>query len=270
VWIYEPVAATYTYTLTCYAGTLSVQSSTTVVIQSGPASVQLTVNAASVPYGNPVILNWVTNVNNCVATEPTANPSGQWNEAVAIGGPFTIQEPVVGSHTYVINCGTPYTGFGTAQSQVTVMVTPSTTSATLTSSEASVAPGQPFTLTWNSTNAFICTGAGAVTDTQWNTQEGPSGTLKISEAAAGTYTYNVTCSAGSQSGTAQTTVTVASLSPVGGSSGGGSSEGGTSTAGSGGGGGGAMNTEILLALAAFATIRLRRVGRVAERRRHDK
>ncbi len=257
IWIYEPVAGTYTYSLTCYAGPQSAQVSTTVVIQDGPASVTLSANSLSVPYGNPISLNWITNVDNCVASEPTPNPSGQWTNGLAIAGPQIIQEPVVGTHTYVINCGTPYTGFGTAQSQVTVTVTPSTTTASLSASSKQVTPGASFTLTWDSTNAFICVGAGAVTDTLWNTQNGPSGTMTLTESSPGTYTYEIKCSAGSQSGTAQTTVTVAAAS-TGGSGSGGNTNSGSGAGNSGtGGGGGALDIWTLILLAGAATARWR-------------
>jgi hypothetical protein len=264
VWIYEPVAGTYTYSLTCYAATESAQASTTVAIQSGPASVTLTANSLNVPYGNPITLDWITNVDNCIASEPTPNPGDQWSGGVADGGPQIIQEPVVGTNTYVINCGTPYTGFGTAQSQVTVAVTPSTTAASLSASAAQVEPGQAFTLTWDSTNAFICIGAGAVTDTQWNTQNGPTGSLTISESSAGTYTYSITCSAGTQSAAAQKIVTVGAAS-TGGSAGSGSSTGGST--GSGGGGGGALDIWSLFVLTAMAVSRSR-PRRMAKRAAH--
>src|SRR5258708_5227824 len=102
----------------------------------------------------------------------------------------------------------PYTGFGQGQSECTVTVNPSTTTASWAASAAQVEPGQSFTLTWDSSNAFICIGAGAVTDAQWNTQGGPSGSLTLSESAAGTYSYSITCSTGGQRGHAQRTVLV--------------------------------------------------------------
>jgi hypothetical protein len=233
VWIYEPVAGTYTYSLTCYAGTQSAQTSTTVAVQSGPASVTLTANSLTVPFGNPITLNWITNVDNCVASQPTTNAIAEWFGGVGDQGPQIIQEPPVGTHPFVITCGTTATGFGTAQSQVTVTVTPSTTTASLSASAAQVEPGQSFTLTWDSTNAFICTGAGAVTDSQWNTQTAPSGSFTLSESLAGTYTYSITCAAGTQTATAQKTVTIGAASTGGSSGSGSSSGGGTSSHGGG-------------------------------------
>jgi hypothetical protein len=246
VWLYEMVAGIYTYTLTCGSGTASAQGSVTVDVENGPPSVSLTASSTSVPFGNPITLTWSSNVDGCIESEPTPNPSNQWSLGGGPDGTQVIQEPVVGVHTYVMTCGNVYT-FGTAQNQVTVTVEPSTTLATLSSSAARVTPGESFTLTWGSTNAFICIGAGAVTDGLWNTQNGPSGAFTLSEAAAGTYTYTITCSAGNQSGMAQVIVMVAAAST-----------GGGSTGPTGGGGGGLFDEWSLAAVAAAALARSRR------------
>jgi hypothetical protein len=266
-WITEPIAGTYTYTLTCTSGTVSAQGSVTVVVETGPPTLTLASSVGgTVAYGNPITLSWSSNVDNCIASETTANPSDQWNfGADTPDGSQVIQEPVVGTHTYSMTCGESF-DFGTVQNQVTVNVIPSTTTATLTSSSSQVATGAAFTLTWDSTNAFICTGSGATTDTMWNAQTVPSGSFAISENTPGTYTYQMTCAAGSQSAVAQTIVTVTSASSGGGgtntgSSGTGTGSGGTNTSSGGGGantggGGGALDRWVVLALASLLMLRL--------------
>ncbi|HEV2704152.1 MAG TPA: hypothetical protein VGV09_21185 [Steroidobacteraceae bacterium] len=262
VWLNERSPGTFTYTLTCTSGTSTAQGSVTVTVENGPPSVTLTSLAgSSVPFGNPINLSWSSNVDDCIESEPTPNPSNQWDHGVSAEGTQVIQEPVAGMHTYVMTCGAGFS-FGTAQAQVTVNVTPSTTGVSLSSSASQVSPGQSFTLTWSSTNAFGCTGSGAGSGNQWDETAPTSGALTFSESAAGTYTFVMTCGAGSQNGMAQTIVTVGNPS----SSGGSGATGGTAVAAS--HGGGALALPDLIGLAGYFVMHHRRRRRLVGRRPH--
>ena len=83
--------------------------------------------------------------------------------------------------------------------------------ATLTTSSASVSPGQSFGLTWSSTNAWACVAGGSGPNgAPWSGILDLSGTRTITAGAStGQLTATVTCSFGNQSAVAQAVVTVA-------------------------------------------------------------
>jgi len=89
-----------------------------------------------------------------------------------------------------------------------------TIALTLTASSTRVDVGAPFKLTWNATSGSTCTSAGNGTDASnsqyyWPGGGDPaSGSATLSEPAAGTYDFSITCVSGSASKTASVQVTV--------------------------------------------------------------
>lgn len=81
---------------------------------------------------------------------------------------------------------------------------------TLVASPTSIAAGQSSTLTWNSSNATSCSGAGFAAS-------GTSGLTTVTPTA--TSTYSITCTGGGGSSTASTIVTIASTASPGGGNG---------------------------------------------------
>jgi hypothetical protein len=80
--------------------------------------------------------------------------------------------------------------------------------ATLTASASSVPVGTGVTLTWGSENANSCAASGGAAGDGWTGSSlATSGNLPVKETAAGTYTYTIICSAGTQSAQAQVQVT---------------------------------------------------------------
>jgi probable HAF family extracellular repeat protein len=80
---------------------------------------------------------------------------------------------------------------------------------TLASSAASTTVGKPVTLTWTLSPGTSCTKAGGSSADGWTGTTSASGSQTVAEAAAGTFHYGLTCTAGSQSGSSQATVVVA-------------------------------------------------------------
>jgi probable HAF family extracellular repeat protein len=80
---------------------------------------------------------------------------------------------------------------------------------TLASSAASTTVGKPVTLTWTLSPGTSCTKAGGSSADGWTGTTSASGSQSVAEAAAGTFHYALTCTAGSQSGSSQATVGVA-------------------------------------------------------------
>jgi hypothetical protein len=77
----------------------------------------------------------------------------------------------------------------------------------LIASTSTVTVGVPVTLNWTSTAGTACVASGGATGDGWNGQVAASGTISVTEAAAGTYTYTLICTQGSQSAQGQAVVT---------------------------------------------------------------
>ncbi len=73
-----------------------------------------------------------------------------------------------------------------------------------------VIAGRPVTLMWSATSGTMCTAGGA-----WSGAQPASGTMTITPTAAGTETFDLTCSSGVySSSTASATLTVTAASAV--------------------------------------------------------
>jgi hypothetical protein len=95
-------------------------------------------------------------------------------------------------------------------------------------------PGQAFVISWNATTGSSCHSSGGAPGDGWMANT-PSGSASVTEATAAGYTYQLTCSAGSQSQVEKLSVTVGSPSA--------------------GGGGGAVDIGALLALSGLLGLR---------------
>jgi len=73
----------------------------------------------------------------------------------------------------------------------------------------SLTVGSSATLTWSSTNATSCTAAGG-----WSGTQSTSGTQSVTPTAAGSETYNLTCTGAGGSGSASATLTVNAPAPT--------------------------------------------------------
>jgi hypothetical protein len=82
-----------------------------------------------------------------------------------------------------------------------------TISASLVSSASTVTAGVPVTLTWTSSIGAVCTASGGATGDGWKGTLAASGTMSVTEATAGKYTYGIQCTQGSQTANAQAIVT---------------------------------------------------------------
>jgi len=81
-------------------------------------------------------------------------------------------------------------------------------SASLSSNLATQTTGKSVTLTWSSSNASACAASGGNAGDGWTGGSlGTSGSLSVTETAAGSVTYTITCSSGGQTASASTTVT---------------------------------------------------------------
>jgi hypothetical protein len=176
--------------------------------------------ATGAPAGSPVIVSVSANPGSLVAGESTTLSwsgssagsclaSGDWNGSLAISGTRLVTPAAAGRYTYTVTCDS-------VASSVSVSVAPASTpmpAVSLTLEPANVLTGQSSTLSWSATNASTCVASGA-----WAGNKGASGSTSVSQAVAGTYTYELTCTGagGSASGsvTLGATALAGNLVPV--------------------------------------------------------
>jgi len=149
---------------------------------SGPLPVvQIALSASTVAVNQTSTLTWSsTNATSCTA-------SGAWSGTQALAGSLAVSKAAAGSYTYGISC-TGTGGTTTAATTLTVVAAP-TIQIALSPSQVTV--NQPSTLTWSATNASSCTASGA-----WAGTQATSGSLSVSQAAVGNYTYSLSCAGG--------------------------------------------------------------------------
>jgi hypothetical protein len=126
----------------------------------------------------------------------------------------------VGANCSITAIYTPI-GAGTPSSALTLLVsgvpiavplsgsTPLT--ATISSSATSTTTGTPVTLTWSASTGATCTATGGSAADGWTGTIASSGSQKVSETligSSGSYTYGISCKAGTENESAQVTVTV--------------------------------------------------------------
>jgi hypothetical protein len=216
---------TYTYTLNCTAGALSIIKSVTVTFETNPGYATLSVAPTTVTYSNTpadnITLTWNSNLAACVpASQPLSGGfiSNLLPQDTALWGP-----PAPGTYVFTVTCNPFDTVVGSATSNpvtVTVLPPPPPT-ATMSISPSSVQVGHNFIVTWSSTYATGCAGTGtAPAGFLWPTTQGSLGTadsMTGNSQSAGQYTFGVTCqglATGSANATALATLTITSPPPT--------------------------------------------------------
>jgi len=175
---------------------------------SGSFQVALTASANSATAGVPVTLTWVSAPG--AACTPSGGSSGDgWSGTLAANGNQAVTEAAAGSYKFGLSCTLQAVS---ASASVTVAYTLPT--VTLTASPTAITLGKPVTLTWASQNATSCVPGGGQSGDNWaTTASAAQGTATVTPTAAGTVSYDMTCSAGSKSAEATATVTVTAPDP---------------------------------------------------------
>jgi lysyl endopeptidase len=191
---------TYTYTLTCTAGTISISQSVTVTIENNPAYVTLSASpTTTVFYDSPadfITLNWNSNLTDC---DPHAQPldGGFIVPALSAQGTATYPPVQPGTYTMTVTCAPAGTYVGSVTSPpVTVTVEqPPDPTATLSVSPTTIQVGQSYTVTWNSSNAPLCSGTdNSPPGLNWlNQQLLLSGSVTATALGAGQFTFGIDC-----------------------------------------------------------------------------
>jgi len=228
-WPRVTTLGTYTYTLTCTSGALSVTQSVQVTVEDNAPYVTASLSPASTTYtaspADYVTINWTTNLSTCVLNSTPVLGNGVGppqlipNESgFIINGPEIVAPEGPGTYTVTISCnGVGASPVTSAPMTVTVLHPPPPT-ANISVTPSSITQGGQYTVAWSSNYTSNCspTGDAAVWNFGSPTDVAVSGSQVISPYYTGQYTVGITCRSidGSQSNaTAQTTITVTPAVP---------------------------------------------------------
>ncbi len=197
-------AGTYTYTLTCTAGTLSVTQSVSVTYENDATYVNASVSPATVTYsGSPadyVSVSWQSNMPGCsVQSTPLLGESVDTQQSpfdlVQSSATFAPQAP--GTYTISVQCASPGEASATSAPMTVELLAPPPPTATISVNSASIAVNTPFTVSWSSTYTSGCSPTGSVIPASGQTWLGTplaaAGSKSITPTATGQYTLGVSC-----------------------------------------------------------------------------
>jgi lysyl endopeptidase len=199
---YVTGAGTYTYTLSCTSGTLSLQQNLTVTFENNAPYVTASLSANSVAYSNSpadyLTLSWNSNLSSCttvanpaLVTYMTNDPLGANNAAQ---GSQTLGPQQSGSYTLTVTCTSQNQQTSVSSTPLTLTVTPpAPPTASLTLNPTAVVAGETFTVSWTSTGAAYCSRAGGLPGDSWATASAPAAGSASEVAAAGAFTFGLTC-----------------------------------------------------------------------------
>jgi lysyl endopeptidase len=247
---------TYTYTVNCVQGPVSVRASVTVTVENNAPYATLSVSSNAIVTGQTMTVSYKSNMAGCILGQGAVGtqPQGVF-EVSRVGGESegtnTYTGGNVGASQFTFVCdGESNTG-PPAVSATPLTVTVQQAMTASISAPASVVTGTPFTVSWQTVGATSCTASGGGADgNSWSGSVTlPSGQKSVTPTATGNFKYTLMCvgQIPSDTMTVSSTVNVTASSPPSGGSGGGS------TGGGGGGGGGALDG---LALGILALMKL--------------
>jgi lysyl endopeptidase len=205
---------TYTYTLTCSSGDISVAQSVTVKFENDSPYVTASLTPLTVTYSNSpadyVTLNWNSNMSTCLINSDASvffGASDPLRIAYQAQGMATAGPSGPGTFAISVTCALPGNNptFVTSAPIMLTVLPPPAPTETISITPSTVVEGQSFTVSWSSTNASHCEGAGGIPLTGWDT----NGTFAL--PPAGSYMY--TPGGGSQLGQFNFTLTCESISP---------------------------------------------------------
>lgn len=183
---------TYTYTLTCSSGPISVAQSVTVTFEQDAPYTTSSLGASSVTYSDSpadsVTLSWNSNISTCIINTSPNIPYSLSDPLMIpyqAQGSAVLSPPEPGTYTVSVTCAIPGntpTKVTSTPQTLTVLPPPAPTE-TLSITPASVIQGQQFNVSWSSTNASYCQASGGVPESGWDTNGA------FADPATGTFSY---------------------------------------------------------------------------------
>lgn len=228
-------AGTYTYTLTCSSGAISVQQSVTVTFENSAPYVTASLSPTAVTFSNSpadyATVTWNSNLSTCdIASNPNllfpSSPSPPFDISTPFGtaplpqGTQTAAPPQSGTYVITVTCTVDaLNGLSVTSAPMMLTVNPAPApTAAISFTPSSVLAGQSFTVAWTSTNALNCTQTGDVPDSDWGEPPQPqpaTGSMTVTTAQAGNFTFGLSCpsiDAAQSPATAQASLSIQALS----------------------------------------------------------
>jgi hypothetical protein len=167
----------------CGGGSSSSSAATAATMEAASTAATPVVSISATPtattVGQVITLTW--SVSNPSTTSCTA--SGAWSGTLATSGTQTVTAGAAGTSFYTLTCGAV-----SNTTSVVVSTPPPSPTASLTLAPANINTAQTTVLSWSSANATGCTASGA-----WSGAKASSGSVTITPAAAGNFTYSLAC-----------------------------------------------------------------------------
>jgi hypothetical protein len=200
-------AGTYTYTLKCSSGPLSVQQSVTVTFEKNAPYVTASVTPATSTYsGSPadyITINWTTNLSSC-GVNSTPNLGSQvllpsplpGFPGFAVGAPETIAPQSSGIYTVSVTCTGPGVAAVTSAPMTVTVQPPPPPTATIAINPSPVPLNQNFTVTWSSTYASSCVEGGSAVGLGgevWGLNNATAGSFTDNLFESRQWTFTITC-----------------------------------------------------------------------------
>jgi lysyl endopeptidase len=195
---FDPLVAgvgTYTYTLTCFSGPVSVTKSVVVTFEQNAPYVSATVDRTSgtftgtnTDYFN---VSWNSNLSSCVLESDPAVTN-----LYSGSGPQDTAKiaPPPGTYTVDVFCQGNGTGVSASSAPLALTVlAPPAPSAAISVTPATVDTGEHFTVSWSSEYAGACEAAGAPVDVGWEGSQSATGSRDFSTSMVGDFTFTISC-----------------------------------------------------------------------------
>ena len=196
------------YVVSCTRGSRTGSASIQIDWQLSTPWVDLYVNSWPNGVNTPFTLSWAGNVGPCTGSGGAAGNG--WNGArPGVHGSAQVIEPASGTFTYTITCGS---GTRVVSAEQVLTVDPSYT--LLYADADNLRVGQSVLVQW-ATAGQPCQATGGASGDGWaGLQIGTNGSLMVTESAAGTYVYNLSCGPASDQATTQLTLTFSAAAPM--------------------------------------------------------
>ena len=185
----------YTYTLTCFSGPVSVTRSVTVTFEQDAPYVSATVDRTSSTFSGTSAdffdVSWNSNLSSCLL-----------GSAPAVGnlysgsGPQDAAKiaPTPGTYTVSVVCQGNGTGVSASSAPLVLTVLPPPApSAAIAVTPTAVNAGEHFTVSWSSDYASDCEAAGAPGDVPWQGSQTAAGSRDFASAMVGDFTLTISC-----------------------------------------------------------------------------
>ncbi len=194
---------TYTYSLTCSAGALSLQKSVTVTFEDSAPYATATLGNPTVTFSDSpadyVTLTYNSNLSSCSLSSTSNINTSSAAVGTAPQGVLTLAPPASGTYQVSLTCTAFIAGasvtVNTTPTTLTVLPPPAPT-ATIAFNPGAPVVGQPFTISWSSINAESCTATGGIPGGAWAQSadvSGPPAGSVADIAQSGQFTYGLTC-----------------------------------------------------------------------------